>query len=62
MVSRHDQLEKVVQETADSCFEKIGFKRDGVPYHPFRNVTLATLDWDARVRPSILIKCSILIW
>jgi len=57
MVTRPDQLERVVQETAESCFDKIGFKKDGIPYHPFRNVIFATLDWDARVRPSILLTC-----
>jgi hypothetical protein len=48
---RVDQLDRVVQETTDSCFANIGFKRDGLPYHPFQNVAFATLDWDARVAP-----------
>jgi hypothetical protein len=48
-MSRRDQLEKVLQETVDSSFEKFGFRKDGVSISPLVNVTFSTLDWDGRV-------------
>ena len=47
--SRRDQLDKVLQETVDTSFEKFGFRRDGINVSPMVNVTFATMDWDHRV-------------
>lgn len=48
-MGRHDNLGKVLQETVDSCVEKIGFRKDGVSTSPMLNTTYASMDWDARV-------------
>jgi hypothetical protein len=46
---RRENLGKVLQEIVDSCFEKYGFRRDGVVVSPMWNSTFATMDWDGRV-------------
>jgi hypothetical protein len=43
-------LGKVLQETVETCFEKIGFRKDGENVSPMAaNSTFATMDWDSRV-------------
>ena len=48
-MGRHENVGKILQETVDSCVEKIGFRKDGVNTSPMLNVTYASMDWDARV-------------
>ena len=46
---RSEHLGKALQETVETCFEKFGFRKDGVNVSPVANATFATMDWDARV-------------
>src|SRR5579859_4436546 len=48
-MGRHENLSKILQETVDSCVEKIGFRKDGINTSPMLNTTFASMDWDARV-------------
>src|SRR2546423_1770621 len=48
-MGRHENLSKILQETVDSCVEKIGFRKDGINTSPMLNTTYASMDWDERV-------------